>query len=181
MNSLQTLPSDLARSRGMALVLTSGRAHRVCTDLIASLIMNGPLFVVAASEWLPAYRLTRMIRRKTTAVKQTLNRLYSARASTCYRLFDSLANLPSHGEPILVLDFFHTFYDDDIPLSVRLFKLRQCCQEVKRLAFYRPVIVMAEQMFVDEYESFISVITPIANNAFTLAPELEPVRQPALF
>jgi hypothetical protein len=181
MNSLQLLSPDLAQARGMALVLTSGKAHRGCTDLIAALVMKSPLFVVAASEWLPAYELTRIIRRKTIEVRQTLNRLYSARASTCFRLFDSLANLPSNGEPILVLDFFHTFYDDDIPLSVRLFKLRQCCQELKRLAFYRPVIVMAEQMLVEEYESFISVITPLANNTFTLIPELESVQQPTLF
>jgi hypothetical protein len=143
--------------------------------------MKGPLFVVAGSEWLPAYELTRMIRRNTIHVKQTLNRLFSARASTCYRLFDSLANLPSQGEPILILDFLHTFCDDDIPLPVRLFKLRQCCQELKRLAFYRPVIVMIQQMPAEEHKSFLSMIDPLTQHIFTLEPELETIQQPTLF
>lgn len=181
MNSLQKLPTDLIRSRGMAVIQTPDRARQACTELIATLIMKGPLFVVAGSEWLPAYELTRMIRRNTIHVKQTLNRLFSARASTCYRLFDSLANLPSQGEPILILDFMHTFCDDDIPLPVRLLKMRQCCQELKRLAFYRPVIVMTQQMPVDEYETFISTIHPLTTQIFTLEPEIETIQQPALF
>lgn len=181
MNSLQILSTDLTRSRGVAVIQTPDRARRACTELIATLVLSGPLFVVAGSEWLPAYELTRLIRRNTIHVKQTLNRLFSARASTCYRLFDSLANLPSQGEPILILDFLHTLCDDDIPLPVRLFKLRQCCQELKRLAFYRPVIVMIQQMPFEEYETFISTIYPLTNQIFTLEPELETIQQPALF
>ena len=181
MNSLQKLPTDLTRSRGMAVIQTPDRALSACSELIAHIILNGPLFVVAGSEWLPAYELTRKIRRQTIELKQTLSRLYSARASTCYRLFDSLANLPSQGEPILILDFLHTFYDDDIPLSVRSFKLRQCCQELKRLAFYRSVIVMIQQMPVEEHETFLSMIHPLTNHIFTLEPELEIIQQPALF
>ena len=107
--------------------------------------MNGPLFVVSGSEWLPAFELTRILRKRTLEVKETLNRLYTVRASTCYRLLDSLANIPSNGEPILVLDFLHTFYDPDVPLRVRFYKLRECCRHLKRLAFYRPVIVMTQE------------------------------------
>jgi hypothetical protein len=181
MNSLQKLSTDLTRSRGMAVIQTPDRARGVCTELIATLILKGPLFVVAGSEWLPAYDLTRLIRRNTLEVKQTLNRMYSARTSTCYRLFDSLANLPSTGEPILILDFLHTLYDDDIPLPVRSFKLRQCCQELKRLAFYRSVIVMIQQMPVEEHETFLSLIHPLTNHIITLEPEHEIIQQPALF
>jgi hypothetical protein len=181
MNSLQTLSTNLTRSRGMVIIQAPDRARGACTELIATLILKGPLFVVAGSEWLPAYELTRMIRRSTIHVKQTLNRMYSARASTCYRLFDSLANLPSQGEPIIILDFLHTLYDDDIPLTVRNFKLRQCCQELKRLAFYRSVIVMIQQMPVEEHETFLSMIHPLTDHIFTLEPELETIQQPALF
>jgi hypothetical protein len=180
MNSLEKLPTDLTRSRGLALVLTPDKARKECTELIAAFILNGPLFVVAASEWLPGYELTRTIRRSTTRLRQTLSRLYSARASTCYRLFDTLASLPSSGEPVLVLDFLHTFYDDDVPLSVRLFKLRQCCQELKRLALYRPVITITQQVHTAESETFIPPIRSAADKTFILAPGIETIQQLAL-
>jgi hypothetical protein len=103
------------------------------------------------------------------------------RASTCYRLYDSLANLPSNGEPVLVMDFLHTFYDDDIPLRTRLFRLRECCRELKRLAFYRPVIVMTQEREGGEYEKFIPALQPIADKIFTLEPEMEHTQQLVLF
>jgi hypothetical protein len=114
-------------------------------------------------------------------VKEILNRLYTVRASTCYRLFDSLANIPSNGEPILLLDILHTFYDEDIPLRVRLFKLRECCRQLKRLALYRPVLVMTQEMPVEDYEKFIPALRSIADRMLTLEPDLEQIKQPALF
>lgn len=83
-----------------------------------------------------------------------MHRLRSVRASTCYRLYDCLANIPSRGEPILVMDFLHTFYDTDIPLRTRLFRLRECCRELGRLATYRPVIVMIQELEAEDYEKF---------------------------
>jgi hypothetical protein len=181
MNTSILLPNSLTRSRGLYLILTADRARSGLTEMIATLILQGPLFVVAASEWLPAFELTRIVRRKTIAVRETLNRLRSARASTCYRLYDSLASLPINGEPILVLDFLHNFYDEDIPLPVRFFKLRQCCQELKRLAFYRPVVVVTRQLVVENCEEFIPILTSVADKTISIEPEIETISQPALF
>ena len=181
MNTLLKLPPDITRSRGLALILTADKARAEMTELIVNLILNGPLFVISASEWLPAYELTRTLRKGTLEVRETLNRLYTVRASTCYRLLDSLANIPTNGEPILVIDFLHTFYDPDIPLRVRFYKLRECCRQLKRLALYRPVIVMTQEMPIEDYEKFSPALHSIADKTFTLEPELEQIRQPALF
>jgi hypothetical protein len=181
MDKLMKFPSGLTSSRGMTVILMADRAREGITELIARLILGGPLFVVAASEWLPAFELTRLIRRNTLEVKQTLNRLHTARASTCYRLFDSLANLQSNGEPILILDFLHTFYDDDIPLPVRSFKLRQCCQELKRLAFHRPVVVLTQENPVEGCEEFVPMLCSIAEKTISVESEVQSVSQPALF
>jgi hypothetical protein len=181
MTQLLKLPNDLTSARGMTLISTAGRVRTGITELIAALILQGPLFVVAGSEWLPAFELTRIVRKNTLEVKETLRRLHTARASTCYRLFDSLANLPITGEPILVLDFFHTFYEEDIPLAVRSFKLRQCCRELKRLAFYRPVVVMTQAIVMENCEEFIPILTSVADKTFSIEPELETVHQPVLF
>ena len=181
MNELLNLPIELSKTRGLTLILTQDKARQSKTNLIAKLMLAGPLFVLSGDEWLPSFDLPRVIREQTTEIKRVMNRLYTARVSTCHRLFDSLANIPSRGEPILVLEFLHTFYDTDVPLRARLFRLRECCRELKRLAFYRPVMVMTQEMASEEYEKFTPALLSVCDKTFTLDPELEPIKQPALF
>lgn len=181
MNELLNLAVDVTEKRGLILILTKDRARESKTNLIANLILNGPLFVISGDEWLPSFVLPRMIRGRTTQIKEILDRLHTVRASTCYRLFDSLAGIRSQGEPILVMDFLHTFYDADIPLRTRLFRLRECCRELKRLAFYRPVIVMTQEREGEDYEKFIPALSPLADKTLTLEPDGERIQQPALF
>jgi hypothetical protein len=181
MNDIVRLAMDGTEKRGLVLILTRDRARKSKTDLIARLILNGPLFVVSGDEWLPAFGLPRLIREQTTAVREIMNRLYTVRASTCHRLFDSLANISPKGETILVMDFLHTFYDTDIPLRTRLFRLRECCRELERLAFNRPVLVMTQEIEDEEHKNFIPALYPIMDKIFTLEPEREQIEQPSLF
>ena len=181
MNDLTKLATDVTEKRGLVLILTRDKARQSKTELIARLILNGPLFVLSGDEWLPSFALPRRIRERTTEIKEAMERLYTARASTCHRLFDLLANIPFKGEPILVLDPLHTFYDADVPLRVRLFRLRECCRELKRLAFYRPVVVMTQEREAEEYEKFIPALCSITDRTLTLDPELEQIKQAALF
>jgi len=176
-----TLAVDSTEKRGLTLILTQDKARESKTDLIANLILMGPLFVLSGDEWLPSFVLPRLLRSRTTEIKAIMGRLRMVRASTCYRLFDSLATTDSKGEPILLMDFLHTFYDDDIPLRTRLFKLRECCRELVRLAFYRPVIVMTQEREGEEYEKFIPALFPLADKTLTLDQEIEPMTQTALF
>jgi len=181
MNGLIRLAVYISERRGLTLILTQDKARESKTDLIASLILKGPLFVLSGDEWLPSFVLPRLLREKTTDIKAITGRLRMVRASTCYRLFDSLATTDSKGEPILIMDFLHTFYDDDIPLRTRLFKLRECCRELMRLAFYRPVIVITQEREGEEYEKFIPALSPLAEKTLTLEQEIEPITQTALF
>jgi hypothetical protein len=181
MDDIIKLAAHTTEKRGLVLLLTQDRARQSKTDLIANLILNGSLFIVSGDEWLPSFTLPRMIRGQTTEVKEIMNRLRTVRASTCYRLFDSLVNIPLQGEPILVTDFLHTFYDADIHLRTRLFRLRECCRELKRLAFYRPVIVMTQEMEGEDYEKFIPALLSIADKTFTIESEPKQIKQPVLF
>jgi hypothetical protein len=181
MDEIIKFSDEITKKRGLSLILTKDRARQSKTDLIARLILNGPLFVVSGDEWLPSYELSRMVRAQTTKIREVMNRLRSVRASTCFRLFDSLSSIPSNGEPILGLELLHTFYDSDILLNTRLLRLRQCCQELKRLAFYRPVIAVIREVEGDEYQTFYSILCSIAERTVTLGTEPEPVKQPALF
>ena len=181
MHDINQLTREVTAKRGLALIFTQDKARQSKTNLISNLILNGPLFVISGDEWLPSFILPRMVREHTTGVKTIMDRLHTARASTCYRLFDSLANIPSKGEPVLVMDFLHTFYDTDISLHTRLFRLRECCRELKRLAFYRPVIVMTQEIEGEDYEKFIPALLTTADNTFTLDFEPEQIKQPVLF
>jgi hypothetical protein len=181
MNDIFKRTIENKEKRGLTLLLTRDEARQSKTELIARLILSGPLFVLSGDEWLPSFELPRLIRERTTEIKKVMDRLYSARASTCHRLFDSLATIPSKGEPILAIEFLHTFYDADVPLHVRLFRLRECCRELKRLAFYRPVIVLTREMAAEEYEKFTPALYSISDKVFRLEPELEKIKQPALF
>jgi hypothetical protein len=180
MNKLSYLPSDSTRQRGLTLILTADKARTGITELITALLLSSPLFVIAASEWLPAYKLTCTLRQKTLHVRQALNNMQTARTSTCYRLLDTLINIPPNGEPILVLDFLHTFYDPDIPLRVRLYKLRECCRHLKSLAFYRSVIVMTQELQAEEYEMFFPALLSVADKTLTLESEAKQLQQPEL-
>jgi hypothetical protein len=180
MNTLSKLPIDMTRQRGLTLILTEDKARASITELIATVVLSSPLFIVAASEWLPAYNLTRTLRRTTPHIKQALNNLRTARTSTCYRLLDTLINIPPNGEPILVLDFLHTFYDPDVLLRVRLYKLRECCRHLKGLAFYRPIIIMTQEIQTEDYEKFSPALRSVADRILYLEPEPEQVKQPAL-
>ena len=181
MNTSLKLPADLARARGLTLILTADQARASITELVAALILRGPLFTVSGSEWLPAFTLPRLLRKRTVEIKETLNHLRVARASTCYRLLDALSNLPLNGEPILVLDFFHTLYDPDIPLHVRFHVLRRCCRTLERLALYRPVILTTREMPTEDYKKFSPILQSIADETLRLEPDPERILQPALF
>jgi hypothetical protein len=181
MNTLLVLPASITLSRRLFLITTESPEREKLTELIAALILRGPLFIVAARDWLPAFELTRKVRRQTRQVRETLNRLRTARSSTCYRLLDILASLPPNGEPVLVLDFLHTLYDPDIPLPVRFRVLRECCKHLERLALYRPVIVLTQELPIEEYPKFYSIVRAIADETLRIASDLEPASQPALF
>ncbi|MDO8754943.1 MAG: hypothetical protein Q7J80_13685, partial [Anaerolineales bacterium] len=181
MSELLKRTADINQPRGLTLILTQDRALKSKTDLIAALILRGPLFVLSADEWLPSFALPTLIFAHTIQVKETMRGLRTVRASTCYRLLDSLSSVPARGEPMLVLDFLHTFYDPDIRLASRLMTLRGCCHHLKRIAFYRPVILMAQEMRVADYDKFLPILLSIAEKTLYLEPDHERVAQPALF
>ena len=181
MNTSLAFPTALTRPRGLALIVTLGKARAEMTELIAELILSGPLFVVAGSEWLPAFELTRMLRKRTVKIHEITSRLRAARTATCFRLLDSLTNLSPTGEPMLVLDFLHTFYDPDIPIETRFRILQSCCRELERLAFARPVIVTTWEMPHEESEQFLTTLRTVTDQIISFASEPERVSQPALF
>ena len=158
-----------------------GSQHKKITELIAALGLRGSLYTIAGSDWVPSYGLARSLRLKTVEVKRVLDRTRLARAFTCYQMLDLLASTRPDGNPVLVLNFLHTFYSPDIPLHVRMRVLKQCCQHLERLSYYEPVAVLIEQTTEDDYQRFHQVVSPIADEIFQMDEDREEIFQPALF
>ena len=155
--------------------------HENITELIAALCFRGPLYVLAGSDWLPSYDLTRLIRHRTHEVKQTLNHVRMARAFTCYQLLDLIASIRPDEEPLLILDFLNTFLNDDIPLPVRFRVLRQCCGHLQRLAFRKPIAVLVQERSVEDYAALYGILAQSADEVLRIQVEPERVCQGALF
>ena len=181
MNALLNLPIHLQPSRRLTLVVAERYERENITELMAALCLRGPLYVLAGSDWLPSYGLTRLIRHRTHEVRQTLNHIRMARAFTCYQLLDLIANLRPDEEPLLILDFLNTFLNDDIPLPVRFRVLRQCCGHLQRLAFRKPVVIFVQGLKTENDEAFLAILTGSADEVLRIETEPERVCQPALF
>lgn len=181
MDALLNLPVNLHPSRRLTLVVTERYERQHITELMAALCLRGPLYVLAGSDWLPSYGLTRLIRHRTHEVRQTLKHVRMARAFTCCQLLDLIANIRPDDEPLLILDFLNTFQDDDIPLPVRFRVLRQCCGHLQRLAFRKPVIIFVQGLKIESDEAFLSILAQNADEVLHIEAEPERVCQGALF
>ncbi len=156
-----TLVSQPARLR---LIEIMGRQSEGITELFASMAMRGPFYAIAGGEWVPTYALVQSIRRRTTEVKEVLDRVRLGRPFTCYQVLDLLEGVRPERDPILVLDFLHHFYNPDIQPGVRKRVLEQCCRQLQRLAISRPLLVFVEQMPTEEYASFFPLVAAIADD-----------------
>lgn len=169
------------RSACLLLVVTAGKEKEKITELITALTLRGSLYTIAAGEWLPGYGLARAIRRRTVMLAETLERGRLARPFTCYQLVDLLADAALDGDPILILDFLHTFYDSDISLAVRFRVLRECCQHLQRLSRTQPVAVIVRQEPVTDFQYFYPFLAQIADEILQPALEAQEISQHKLF
>jgi hypothetical protein len=158
---------------GVQLVITDRHEKQTIVELIAASALRGPLCIIAGSEWLPSYMVAHSIRRSTVELGRVLNNVRLARAFTCYQLLDLLAAAPADGTPVLVLDFLHTFFTPDIPSSIRLRTLRECCHHLRQLAPHQPVTVFALREAVKDYEIFHRILAASADEV------LQPVAEEA--
>ena len=82
--------------------------------------------------------------RETRAYRPPLDRVYVARAFTCYQMAALLDNTIPDTTPKLVMDLLGTFYDENIALVERQRLLHQILLQLARLARLAPVFVSAE-------------------------------------
>ena len=179
MNTLIHIPTTFAKT--LRLIVISRQERSRLAELIATMALAGPFSIVAGSERLPSYKVARLLHDRTKAIKQIFNEAHIVRAPTCFQLIDLLENTRPIPEPLLVLDFLHTFYDQDIPMQVRMRILSRCIAQLERLALSRMVTVLTEYMEGDDYVRFYPLLEHFADKAIQIEREKENDSQPSLF
>ena len=148
----------------LLLVKTIDQQHEIITDLITQWVLRGPLYLIAAGEWLPSHdELRYSVYKHTIAFDEALDRLILSRPFTCLQLLDLLIEEDQQSNPVVILDFLHLFYNPDVELSLRHSTLEQCCQYVKRLSFSNPVAVLVPDMVGEDYRRFFPLVASIAD------------------
>lgn len=134
------------------------------------------------------YFVARMARRFTSGDSPLdphaiLNRIRLSRAFTCFQLAELIENTPVSSEPLFVLDFLSTFYDESVPLRDTKRLLSITVAHLKRLAVSGPVIVGAREprALVKERWTLLDQLQVAADNAWLLrAPQTNEPLQPRL-
>jgi hypothetical protein len=172
--SLANLPR-LPFSHQVSVGVIQGKQYQELTELIARFALCGYIHLIVGGEWLPDQdSLRRAIRRYTTALEETLDHPILGRPSTCLQLRDQLAMADVQSHPILILDFLHHFFDPDVDLFLRKRILEGCCQSTQKLSRSKPVFILVQDTFTEEYRQFFPYLASIADEIL----EVEEFPQP---
>lgn len=148
----------------LLLIKTVDGAKESILELITQWILRDTFYLIAAGEWLPDHDdLRYSVYKYTSAFDEVLDRLILSRPFTCLQLLDLLIEAERQNKPVLILDFLHLFYDQDVDLSLRYSTLGQCCRHTKRLSFSKSVVLLVPSLAIDDYRRFFPFVASIAD------------------
>lgn len=149
-------------------------------SLVAVLAMNGPVLVLDANNQFDAFRLARLIRKRTPDLYRVLRRVRVSRAFTCYQVVTLFDQLPPATMPHVVFDLPATFYDESVTPeeSRRLFQLT--LNHVRRLSHSAPILLAVHSPQVTHRAELLAAVTELADRLLTWETPPAPV-QPRLF
>lgn len=148
----------------LLLIKTVDRAKESILELITQWILRDTFYLIAAGEWLPDHDdLRQAVYKYTPAFDEVLDRLILARPFTCLQLLDLLVEAERQKRPVLILDFLHLFYDQDVDLALRSSTLEQCCHYTKRLSLSQSVALLVPSLVIEDYRRFFPFVASIAD------------------
>lgn len=143
---------------------TAGKERERITELITQWVLRGSFHLIAGSNCIPAYDdLQYSVSLYTSAFNETLDNMTIGRARTCFQLLDLLREADKQNKPVLILDFLHNFYNQDLKLSLRGYMLEQCCRYIKRLSLCNPVAILVPKLKTEDYKRFFPLLAGIAD------------------
>jgi len=138
---MNTFPLTPPLDNRFRLVVAPHAAWQDMLQLAAGLAQQGPLRIFDGGNRTNVYFLARHIRRCTPLVDEYLENIRLARAFTCYQMLHLLNNAPANQQPLLVLDFLATFYDENVSLPEAQRLLTRALREMDRLRRRAPLVV----------------------------------------
>ena len=152
---------------------------------VARLAQQGGLFVLDGGNTFQGYTLAAALRNQRVVIDEALRRVTLSRAFTCYQVETLLEEHPFEGQPILVLDFLSTFYDQGVYAADRRRLLQGCIRRLQLLSRAAPVAVWVRQRAVvpEEGIAFLDSLRRASGQVWVPPhpPALPTLRQPALF
>lgn len=163
-------------------LLVAGHSTRsqLTTAMIARLALRGSLLVLDGGNCFRGHQLARELRRHSTQLKAALQRVYIARAFTCYQVLTLLSSTPAAPVPTLALDLLSTFYDESVNLSERRRLLQACLGHLRRLSQAAPILVSAAPPKPREPGELLALLTEAADQYWQFQDD-QPPTPPRLF
>ncbi len=153
-------------------------------NLAARASMNAHLYILDGGNQFQGYELARCLRQITTDVQCALHRISLSRVFTCYQMETLLIQTTFSKNPVLVLDFLATFYDQSVPAAERRRLLYSCVNRLKQISQQAPLVVWARtrRLVPEEAVDFVDVLRRAAGVVVSpIVPAPAPGwRQPAL-
>lgn len=153
----------LALSPGEIVFLQSP-PQELMLSLIAALAVERPLMVLDGNNQFDAYRVARLIRRRTADLDPVLDRVFVARAFTCHQvvtLFDQTAPQPMIH---VVLDLLATFDDESVNSEESHRLLRYVLGCARHLSHHAPVIISARPPRTDQRQGLLTAVVELADH-----------------
>ncbi len=159
--AMQKIPD--INGRKIALLIGERAEREKMLDFTALLALRGPVCVLDAGNRFDPYRVSRAIRRQTAQLEQVLNRIYIARAFTCYQVVTLLQKTPSTPMPHLIFDLLATFSDQAVSYAESTRLLQIATGELLRLRRQAPVIVSAKPLPAEGRTSLLRLLQSTAD------------------
>lgn len=154
-------------------------------EMVARLAVQGPLYVLDAGNTFQGYYLARALRRYSSDIATPMQRVMLSRAFTCYQIAAQLEETISDTQPILLLDFLSTFYDQGVRTADRRRLLNTCLRRLQSLSRRVPLAMWIRQRTVIPQEalSFLGTVQAAADVVWypPKRPALPVMQQAALF
>lgn len=136
---MELLP--ILRPSALLVVCVTSANSEPISRLVAECALRDTVTVLDGGNRFQPYRVSHLLRQKTTAVNSIAKRIFIRRAFTCYQMLALLENTPALRQPYILLDLLATFYDDHVPTHEARRLLETCLHQIDRLGQFAPVVI----------------------------------------
>jgi hypothetical protein len=175
---MNLLPDPAAGKLGL---LIGPRAEReVMFKITALLASHGPVRILDGGNSFDAFQVARLIRRRTPHLAQALERIFVARAFTCYQVVTLFEQTPATPCPQLALDMLATFGDESVSVEESERLLQIVIAHLRRLCSQGPVVVSIRPPPQPERSGLVHILREAADQVHMETIPIKPIT-PTLF